>query len=95
MDAVVCVAGSGVVAMGHLRNAVVAGITKTARSRGRRLATFRASTPGVPTRKEPESNILATMESTLKRVHDSAAYKDDSERNIFEDNNPGSTDFGR
>ncbi len=37
----------------------------------------------------------AAMEAALKRVHDSAAYKEYSERNIFEDNYLGSADFGK
>jgi tripartite-type tricarboxylate transporter receptor subunit TctC len=36
----------------------------------------------------------STMEAALKRVHDSPAYKDYAERNIFEDKYLGSAEFG-
>jgi tripartite-type tricarboxylate transporter receptor subunit TctC len=37
----------------------------------------------------------ATMEAALKRVHDSPAYKDYAERNIFEDKYLGSAEFAQ
>jgi tripartite-type tricarboxylate transporter receptor subunit TctC len=37
----------------------------------------------------------ATMEAALKRVHDSAAYKEYAERNIFENKYLGSAEFAQ
>jgi len=53
------------------------------------LATGRgwAMPPGVP------KEAAATMEAALKRVYDSPAYKEYSERNMFEDAYLGSADF--
>jgi len=48
-----------------------------------------AMPPGVP------SVAAATMEAALKRVHDSPAYKEYSDRNMFEDAYLGSADFTR
>jgi len=45
--------------------------------------------PGVP------PAAAKTMEAALKRVHDSPAYKEYSERNMFEDAYLGSADFAR
>ena len=55
------------------------------------LATGRgfAMPPGVP------KEAAATMEAALKRVYDSPAYKEYSERNMFEDAYLNSTDFAK
>jgi len=45
--------------------------------------------PGVP------KDAAATMEAALKRVHDSAVYKEYAERNMFEDAWLGSGDFAK
>ena len=45
--------------------------------------------PGVP------KEAAATMEAALKRVHDSAAYREYAERNMFEDAYLGSAEFAR
>ena len=43
--------------------------------------------PGVP------KEAAATMEEALKQVHDSQAYKDYADRNMFEDAYLGSAEF--
>jgi putative tricarboxylic transport membrane protein len=48
-----------------------------------------AMPPGVP------PAAAAAMEAALKRVHDSAAYREYSERNMFEDAYVGSAEFAR
>jgi putative tricarboxylic transport membrane protein len=48
-----------------------------------------AMPPGVP------KEAAATMEAVLKRVHDSAAYREYAERNMFEDAYLGSAEFAR
>jgi len=55
------------------------------------LATGRgwAMPPDVP------KEAAATMEAALKRVHDSAAYKEYAERNMFEDAYLGSAEFAK
>ena len=40
-------------------------------------------------------DAAAQMEAALKRVHDSPAYKEFSDRNMFEDRYMGSAEFGR
>jgi putative tricarboxylic transport membrane protein len=45
--------------------------------------------PGVP------KDAAAAMEAALKRVHDSQAYKDYADRNMFEDAYLGSADFAK
>jgi putative tricarboxylic transport membrane protein len=48
-----------------------------------------AMPPGVP------KEAAATMEAALKRVHDSPAYREYAERNMFEDAYLGSAEFAR
>jgi putative tricarboxylic transport membrane protein len=48
-----------------------------------------AMPPAVP------KEAAATMEAALKRVHDSAAYREYAERNMFEDAYLGSAEFAR